>query len=192
MPAKRTKTRPIRIRIGRVSLYEHHGTWWIYYRQNASPQRRRLGSDLAAARQVAATINADLERGAATLFDFRPITVAELVTAWLDYHEHVARSSLATVKRYRAAVAHLLGFLGNSANAVHAHQVDTLAFAKYLRSTQVSPNGHRRELERRLQTQALQFAREHGLMPSCDEIVRQLNDATALLKGRTGVELRFE
>jgi hypothetical protein len=53
-------------------------------------------------------------------------------------------------------------------------------------------NGHRKELERRLHTQALDFARQNGLMPTRQEIIRQLNEATPLLKGRAGLELRFE
>jgi hypothetical protein len=53
-------------------------------------------------------------------------------------------------------------------------------------------NGHRKELDRRLQSQALEFARQQGLMPSRQEIVRQLNDTVALLRGRTSIEFRFE
>jgi hypothetical protein len=53
-------------------------------------------------------------------------------------------------------------------------------------------NGHRKELERRLQSQAIAFACQQGLMPSRKEIVRQLNDTVALLRGRTGIEFRFE
>jgi hypothetical protein len=51
---------------------------------------------------------------------------------------------------------------------------------------------HRQELERRLFARALDFANSHGLTPTREEIVRQLNEATPRLKGRASFELRFE
>jgi hypothetical protein len=53
-------------------------------------------------------------------------------------------------------------------------------------------NGHRKELDRRLQSQAIEFARQQGLMPTRQEIIRRLNETVALLRGRTDIEIRFE
>lgn len=41
---------------------------------------------------------------------FEPITGEELRQRWLEHHEHVLRSSVHTVRRYRAATDHLLRF----------------------------------------------------------------------------------
>lgn len=52
-------------------------------------------------------------------------------------------------------------------------------------------NGHRRLLERRLQTNAMEFAREHGLMPTKAQMLQQLNEAAAAFRD-AGVRVRFE
>jgi hypothetical protein len=52
---------------------------------------------------MAAQINAQLETGAPAALSFEPITVEELQRRWLEHHEHVLRSSLHTIRRYRTA-----------------------------------------------------------------------------------------
>jgi len=88
--------------VGRVSYYRHHGAWWIYYRDGERPVRRRIGDDEEATEQMAALTNAQLSAGAPTAFSFSPVSVVELRRRFLDHHEHVAGSSLAAVRRYRA------------------------------------------------------------------------------------------
>jgi hypothetical protein len=38
------------------------------------------------------------------------VTLEELRKRWLEYHEHVRRSSVQTINRYHTAADHLLGF----------------------------------------------------------------------------------
>jgi hypothetical protein len=84
-----------RRRIGRVSVYPHRRRWWVYYREHGRPVRKAVAADAKAAEQVAAQINLELTASAPTLFSFRPVSVAGLQKAFIDYHEHVVRSSLA-------------------------------------------------------------------------------------------------
>ena len=49
-----------RRRIGGVSVYMHHGNWWLYYRQNGRPVRRRAGQSEPRAEYFASLINAQL------------------------------------------------------------------------------------------------------------------------------------
>jgi hypothetical protein len=48
-----------RKRVGRVSLYEHHGAWWIYHRDGGQPCRRNVGG-LALAECEASLLNTQL------------------------------------------------------------------------------------------------------------------------------------
>lgn len=50
---------PARKRVGHVSLYEHHGSWFLYYRQGGRPRRTRIGG-LAQAECEASLLNAEL------------------------------------------------------------------------------------------------------------------------------------
>src|SRR5262245_33812034 len=97
-----------RRRIGRVSVYRHRRRGWVYYREHGRPVRKAVADDAKAAEQVAAQINLELASAAPTFFSFRPVPVAELQRTFVDYHEHVVRSSLATVNRYRTATQHLV------------------------------------------------------------------------------------
>jgi integrase len=102
------KRRPSpRFRVGKVSVYEHHGAWWVYYRDGGQPQRRKIGASRQEAEQVAAQVNAQLASGAPRLLTFEPIDVPELRRQFLEYHEKVLHSSVGTVRRYRAATQHL-------------------------------------------------------------------------------------
>ncbi len=93
-----------KFRIGSVSVYKHRSPWWLYYRENGAVRRRRASQDLEEARVMAAEVNAQLAGNRSTLFSFQPTRVDELTHCWLDYHEHVRRSSVATCQRYRTAV----------------------------------------------------------------------------------------
>jgi integrase len=143
-----------------VSLYFHHGAWWLYYRQDGSPVRRKAGGSRAEAEQLAAQVNAQLATGAPTLFAFTPVGVPELRRQFLDYHEFTLKSSLATVQRYRAATRHLESFVQRHSKPPLAHQVRADAFAAYLRTVQVAPNGHPHAARRHLRDKGIQFVLE--------------------------------
>lgn len=149
-----------RARVGRVSLYLHHGAWWLYYRDGGKPIRRKISLDRAAAEQVAAQVNAHLMVGAPTLLSFGPIGIPELRQEFIDFHEHVVKSSHATIRRYRAATQHLENFARGQAKPLQAHQVPVSAFAAFLRAAEVAPNGHPNSARRRLRDKGVQFILE--------------------------------
>ena len=101
-----------RIRVGKVTLYLHHGAWWIYFSEGAQRVRRKVGESLNDAEILAAQTNLQLAQGAPTVFSFQPLTVTGLRQQFLDYHEYVLKSSVATLTRYRTATQHLENFAG--------------------------------------------------------------------------------
>jgi integrase len=111
------RSRPARKRVGRVSYYQHHGAWHIYYREGERQVRRRVAETEADAARVAAQVNAQLHAVAPTLLAFTPVDIPELRRRFLDHHEHVQRSSLATINRYRAATQYLEDFAASSTAA---------------------------------------------------------------------------
>src|SRR5205823_3811940 len=131
-------------RVGRVRAYLRGRVWYLCYHEQGKRRRPRVGPDRAAARQLAAQVNAQLEAGAPSALAYEPVTVTELRARWLDHHEHVLRSSVQSVSRYRTATDHLLRFLAarpvRDAAAFRAAHAE--AFARHLRAIRVSPNGH--------------------------------------------------
>lgn len=150
----------VRHRIGKVSYYEHHGAWHVYYRDGSKQVRRRAGDTEREAAQVAAQVHAQLSVAAPTLFSFTPVTVAELRRQWLDYHEHVLRSSLATISRYRAATQHLENFALEANPGKPAHELHGENFVRYLRMLEISPNGHAHTRRRTLRDKGVRFILE--------------------------------
>lgn len=145
-----------RFRVGRVSVYYHHAAWWLYYRENGDPIRRRVGLAREEAERLAAEINAQLTVYAPTMLAFTPISVMELQQQFLTHHEQVLRSSIATISRYRTAIQHLVDYAGSHP----AHQVSTMSFVTFLRNREVSPNGHAHSEKRRLRDKGVQFILE--------------------------------
>ena len=93
-----------RRRVGRVTVYRRGTRFWIYYRQGRQI-RKLVGTNRDEALALAAKVNAPLAEGAPTLLAFQPIDVKGLIAKWLEHHEDVRRSSLATVRRYGTASA---------------------------------------------------------------------------------------
>lgn len=149
-----------RTRVGKVSVYRHRSSWWVYYRENGKPVRRRIGVDRDAAMRVAAELNAQLACAAPTMLAFTPISIPALVEAFLEFHQQVLRSTESTVSRYRTALAHLTAFAQLHGRSVQAHQVDAAAFAAHLRTIEVAPNGHVRARRRPLRDKGVQFILE--------------------------------
>jgi len=142
--------KPCRKRVGRVSYYFHHGGWYIYYRDGRHQVRRRVAEDEQTAAIAAAEVNAQLAANAPTQFSFCPISVPELRRRFLDHHEHVRRSSLGTVRRYRSATQHLIDFVEDRGRPKYAHQIDPDEFVRHLRNKRVPPNGHPNAKKKRL------------------------------------------
>jgi integrase len=102
---------------------------------------------------MAAQINGQLEVGAPAALSYEPVSVPDLRQRWLDHHEHVRRSSLATIKRYRTATEHLLTFIEKTCPVRHACDFrprQATDFVRYLRTVKVAPNGHPKARKRPL------------------------------------------
>jgi integrase len=152
----RKRRSPSRFRVGKVSVYEHHGAWWVYYRDGGLAQRRRVGS-WDEAEQVAAQVNAQLASGAPRLLTFEAIDMPELRRLFLEYHDMVLNSSVSTVQRYRAATQHLENYALSQTTPPQAHEVKPAAFTAYLRQIEVAPNGHQNAGKRKLRGKGIQF-----------------------------------
>jgi integrase len=125
-----------------VSVYQHHGAWWVYYRETGRPVRKKISNNRDHAVQVAAQIYAQFAAGGPTVLSFEPLTVVDFRRRFLDDHESVLQSTVATVRRYAAATAHLERFAGLRRRTILAQDVRADEFAAYLRSVEVAPNGH--------------------------------------------------
>jgi integrase len=118
-----------------------------------------LGHDRDQALRAAAEVNAQLASALPGSFSFLPLSVTDLRQRFLDHHELVARSSLPTVSRYRAATQHLLDYVP-AGGKLHAHELDAELFAIYLRKILVSPNGHANSVRRPLREKGIRFILE--------------------------------
>jgi len=154
------RKRSDRMRVGKVTLYSHHGAWWLYFSEGNRRVRRKVSDSLKDAEILAAQVNLQLTQGAPTLLSFQPISVADLRQHFLDYHEHVLKSSVATLVRYRAATQHLENFVAQQHRQPDAHQLRPDAFAAYLRQIEVAPNGHKNAKKRKLRDKGVCFILE--------------------------------
>lgn len=150
-------------RVGRVRAYRRGSVWYLAYYEHGKRHQPRVGRDRTSARQMAAEINSQLEVGAPSTLGFQPIDIAGLRQRWLDQHEHVRRSSLATVRRYRTATEHLLEFVCqvrpltrvSDFGPQHAEE-----FVRHLRSKKVAPNGHKNARKRKLRDAGIKYILE--------------------------------
>jgi hypothetical protein len=55
-----------------VSVYLHHGAWWLDYHDSGQQVRRKIADTRNEAEQVAAQATAQLTSGAPTLLAFNP------------------------------------------------------------------------------------------------------------------------
>jgi integrase len=150
-------------RVGRVRVYLRGRVWYLCYHECGQRRQPRVGLDRDEARRMAAEIHAQLESAAPTSLGFEPISLIDLRKRWLDHHEYVRRSSLATVRRYRAATAHLLHFIGEAQpirRASDFRPAHAENFVRFLRSLKVAPNGHANADKRRLRDKGIKFILE--------------------------------
>jgi integrase len=110
----------------------------LYYRHQGQQVRRKISANRQEAEQVAAQVNAQFAAGAPTQLAFKPVGVGERRQQFLGHHELVLKSSMATVRRYRAATKHLEDFSASNTKPLHANEVLPDAFAAYLRRVEVS------------------------------------------------------
>ncbi len=165
--ARRSKTsrraRKTTFRVGKVRGDLRGDVWYLTFFEEGRRRRPRIGPDREEAEQHAAQINAQLTSHAPVALSFQSIAITDLQERWLEHHEHVARSSVQTIRRYRAATEHLVRF-------INSHRVPTSTgkfgvehteqFAKYLRSVRVSPNGHPHTAKRPLLDKGVQYILE--------------------------------
>ncbi|MDB5356081.1 MAG: site-specific tyrosine recombinase XerC [Phycisphaerales bacterium] len=174
-------TPPPRQRVGRVSFFQHHGSWYVYHRHRGKAHRQHVGANasvaechacLLNARLVAAEAGLSFEKllagrcGPASADPAAPpspeipnaITVAELRQAFLAHHEHVIASSLQTVARYRTATLYLESFARRENLAVA--DVPVARFVQHLRAVEVAPNGHPNTPKRRLRDKGIRYILE--------------------------------
>ncbi|MBP7937739.1 MAG: tyrosine-type recombinase/integrase [Phycisphaerae bacterium] len=160
---KRGKSAPRQRRVGRVTLYPRGSVWYMYYYESGRRIRRRIGCSLDEARLLAAQVNAQLETGAPAMLSFEPLSVEELRRRWLDNHEHIMRSSVATISRYRSATQHLLTFVARHLSISSADRLALThaeAFTRYLRQIRVAPNGHPKAAKVALRDKGILFILE--------------------------------
>jgi integrase len=149
-----------------VSIFPHHGAWYLFFTLDGRAVRRRVSGGEAQAEVDASLMNARLvaaEAGIALPATTgesghevsRRLKVADLRQKFLEHHEHVLASSLATVSRYRAATKHLEDFTG----AV-CERLDVASFVQHLRHVEVAPNGHANTAKRRLREKGVLYILE--------------------------------
>ncbi|HEX3152969.1 MAG TPA: tyrosine-type recombinase/integrase [Gemmataceae bacterium] len=149
-------------KIGKVQVYLRSNVWYLCYHEHGKRQRPRVGNDLAAAKQLAAQVNAQLAIGSPAATSFQAIAIPELRRLWLEHHEHVLRSSVHTINRYRTATDHLLRFLEHRPvrHASHFHVAHAESFVRHFRQLEVSPNGHLKTAKRPLMDKGLRYILE--------------------------------
>ncbi len=137
MKGKPKKKSLATFRIGKVRGDLRGSIWYLTYHENGKRLRPRVGADKELARQMADRINSQLESHTHSVFNFEPIGIDELQKRWLNHHEQVLRSSLQTIRRYRAAINHLINFIDQKGTASKTSQFQPShaeEFVHYLRT----------------------------------------------------------
>jgi hypothetical protein len=62
--ARRKRTSAERFRVGKVTVYLHHGAWWLYYSEGGERVRRKVSEFRNEAEKVAAQVNSQVAQGA--------------------------------------------------------------------------------------------------------------------------------
>ncbi|HAJ21487.1 MAG TPA: hypothetical protein DCL95_15740 [Rhodospirillaceae bacterium] len=154
------QNRKTSFRIGKVRGDLRGKIWYLTYHENGKRLRPKIGPDKEEARQMAARINSQLESRTHSVFNFEPVQIYDLQTRWLNHHEQVLRSSLQTIRRYRAATTHLINFIAQKgvASKTSLFQVGHAEeFVHYLRTIKVAPNGHENSQKRPLLDKGIKY-----------------------------------
>lgn len=160
----------VRHRVGRVSYYQHHGAWWIYYRDDGKSVRRRIDGTKKDVEREAARIHAvqcgaiaessssstgEVSRESAART--RSVSIGELRKTYLEYHESIKRSAVTTIRRYAAATAYLVRFLGDRDIIAFSRPGVAHEFVLFLRRQRVAPNGHPHTSKRSLRDKGVRY-----------------------------------
>lgn len=154
------QNRKTTFRIGKVRGDLRGKIWYLTYHENGKRLRPNIGPDKEEARQMAARINSQLESHTHSIFNFEPVQIDDLQARWLNHHEQVLRSSLQTIRRYRAATTHLINFIAQKgvASKTSLFQVGHAEeFVHYLRTIKVAPNGHENSQKRPLLDKGIKY-----------------------------------
>lgn len=149
-------------RCGKVAVVQRGDRFWLSYIEDGQTIRRPVGGSLDDAQAAAAQVNAQLHQHAPTLLGFKPIAPRDFLQQWLDYHEFVAHSSVATIARYRAAAEHFISYLEQRG----IRRLDRITaeiargYAKYLRTKPIAPNGHPHTKRRLMRDKTVIFCME--------------------------------
>ena len=160
---RRRGCRGHRFRVGRVQAFLRGKVWYLCYHEHGQRRRPRVGPNKNVARQLAARISGQLEIGAPAALSFEPICITDLRDQWLSYHEHVLRSSLCTIQRYRTATEHFLRYVQSVQPvklASHFHLTHAEQFVVHLRSLRFAANGHPNTAKRPLLDKGILYIRE--------------------------------
>ncbi|QGQ25764.1 MULTISPECIES: tyrosine-type recombinase/integrase [Gimesia] len=160
MKQSSNQNRKATFRIGKVRGDLRGKIWYLTYHENGKRLRPKIGPDKEQARQMAARINSQLESHTHSVFNFEPVQIDDLQTRWLNHHEQVLRSSLQTIRRYRAATTHLINFIAHKgvASKTSLFQVGHAEeFVHYLRTIKVAPNGHENSQKRHLLDKGIKY-----------------------------------
>lgn len=200
----------LKIRIGKVSLYQHHGAWWIYYRERKRPIRQRVSADRSRAEQIASEIHLRLQQGQMAPVLIEECSSSEITSRFLQHHEHVLYSSLNTVTRYKNALQHEAAYLATCRSGDRLSKIKVSEFLAYLRQLRVAPNGHSNTASRPLRDKGIkyiidtcrakfEFARRQGLIPKDLEnpyreqsLIRiRISDAKPIFLFNAATEVKF-
>ncbi|MCY3017536.1 MAG: phage integrase SAM-like domain-containing protein, partial [Planctomycetota bacterium] len=161
-PARAAAVHRVIERCGKVAVVQRGQRFWLSYVEDGQTIRRPVGYSHDDAQAAAAQVNAQLHQHAPTLLGFRPIAPRDFLRQWLDYHEFVAHSSVATIDRYRAAAGHFIDYLeGRGVRSLDRITVDLArGYAKYLRTKPIAPNGHPHTKRRLMKDKTVIFCME--------------------------------
>jgi hypothetical protein len=113
--SKRTRSLSPTFQVGRVRCFLRGKIWYIRYHEKGKRIQQRVGPVRGETKQLAAEINSQVVCGIPSAVGFEQIRFDLLRRRWLDHHEDIKRSSLATIARYRSATEHLLQFADSNA-----------------------------------------------------------------------------
>ncbi len=150
-------------RVGQVRADLRGKVWYLTYFEDGRRRRPRVGSDKDVARQMAAQVHSQWEVSAPAALTFEAVSLDELPARWLRHHEQVWRSSVQTINRYRTATKHLLDLIDKARvprTTSHFRSQHAEEFVRYLRTIEVSPNGHPNSKKRSLLDKGIKFILE--------------------------------
>jgi len=146
-------------RIGKVSIYRHGASYWLYYRENRRNIRFRIDGNLATARSTASQINSALEEKRPSPFHFEHIDIRRFIGEYLNSCKDIRGLSGNTIRRYRAALSHFEEFAHARGITSPGRVTETTVedFVKYMRSKTRVRSGARHGKKAAYRTKGIKF-----------------------------------